>query len=53
MAPIDVSSVQAPDPEETPTTDDLAQPEASPPPDEPSAAMVLAGAWLTSRPRLD
>src|SRR5690348_9647367 len=43
MAPIDVSSVQAPDLEETPTTEDLAQPGASPPADEPNAAMVLAG----------
>jgi membrane associated rhomboid family serine protease len=43
MAPIDISSVQAPDLEKTPEPDDLAPPAASPPPDEPSAAMVLAG----------
>ena len=43
MAPLDVSSVQAPVLEETPATGALAQPEASPSPGEPSAAMVLAG----------
>ncbi|MFS8065016.1 MAG: rhomboid family intramembrane serine protease [Byssovorax sp.] len=43
MAPIELSSVQAPDLEKTPEPDNAAPPEASPPPDEPSAAMVLAG----------
>lgn len=42
MAPIELSSVEAPDLEKAPEPDNIAPPGASPPLDEPSAAMVLA-----------
>ena len=44
MAQLDVSSIQAPEPDQRPAPDEAAEPEASAPPDEPSTALVATSA---------